>query len=83
MMGAGIAYVCAQAGLDVVLKDVSHRGREKGKALLRQAPGQGRLARPRTAEKRDDLPARITPTAVPADLAGLRPRHRGGLREPP
>ncbi|MEO5789365.1 3-hydroxyacyl-CoA dehydrogenase NAD-binding domain-containing protein [Gelidibacter sp.] len=32
MMGAGIAYVSAKAGLDVVLKDVSLESAEKGKA---------------------------------------------------
>ena len=32
MMGAGIAYVSARAGLDVVLKDVTLEGAEKGKA---------------------------------------------------
>src|SRR5690606_27283958 len=31
MMGAGIAYVSAQAGLEVVLKDVSMEGAERGK----------------------------------------------------
>ncbi|ORT54114.1 3-hydroxyacyl-CoA dehydrogenase NAD-binding domain-containing protein [Streptomyces sp. CB03238] len=70
MMGAGIAYSCAKAGIDVVLKDVSAEAAEKGKAysvkLLDKA-----LARGRTTEaKRDALLARITPTADPADLAG-------------
>ena len=70
MMGAGIAYSCAKAGLDVVLKDVSPEAAEKGKAysagLLDKA-----LARGRTTEaKRDALLARITPTADPRDLAG-------------
>lgn len=70
MMGAGIAYACAKAGIDVVLKDVSAEAAEKGKAysvkLLDKA-----LARGRTTEaKRDELLARITPTAEPADLAG-------------
>ena len=32
MMGAGIAYVSAKAGMDVVLKDVTVEGAEKGKA---------------------------------------------------
>ena len=32
MMGAGIAYVSAKAGLDVVLKDVSLEGAERGKS---------------------------------------------------
>ncbi|MGK5631604.1 3-hydroxyacyl-CoA dehydrogenase NAD-binding domain-containing protein [Streptomyces sp. URMC 123] len=70
MMGAGIAYACAKAGIEVVLKDVSLDAAEKGKAysagLLAKA-----LARGRTTEaKRDELLARITPTATPGDLAG-------------
>ncbi|WP_326595329.1 3-hydroxyacyl-CoA dehydrogenase NAD-binding domain-containing protein [Streptomyces sp. NBC_01803] len=70
MMGAGIAYTCAQAGFDVVLKDVSAESAEKGKAystgLLDKALARGRT----TQEKRDALLARITPTADPEDLAG-------------
>ncbi|MFJ8647671.1 3-hydroxyacyl-CoA dehydrogenase NAD-binding domain-containing protein [Streptomyces sp. NPDC093546] len=70
MMGAGIAYACAKAGIDVVLKDVSLEAAEKGKGysvkLLDKA-----LARGRTTEaQRDELLARITPAADPADLAG-------------
>ncbi|MQY10572.1 Fatty acid oxidation complex subunit alpha [Streptomyces sp. RB5] len=70
MMGAGIAYSCARAGIDVMLKDVSQEAADKGKAysvaLLDKA-----LARGRTTEaKRDALLARITPTADPQDLAG-------------
>ncbi|WP_079110419.1 3-hydroxyacyl-CoA dehydrogenase NAD-binding domain-containing protein [Streptomyces roseifaciens] len=70
MMGAGIAYACAKAGIEVVLKDVSDEAARKGKAysegLLAKA-----LARGRTTEaKRDELLARITPTADAADLAG-------------
>ncbi|MFF1463902.1 3-hydroxyacyl-CoA dehydrogenase NAD-binding domain-containing protein [Streptomyces sp. NPDC058330] len=70
MMGAGIAYSCARAGLDVVLKDVSAEAAEKGKAysekLLAKALSRGRT----TEAKRDELLARITPTGDPADLAG-------------
>ncbi|MGK5530813.1 3-hydroxyacyl-CoA dehydrogenase NAD-binding domain-containing protein [Streptomyces sp. URMC 129] len=70
MMGAGIAYTCAKAGFDVVLKDVSAEAAEKGKAystgLLDKALARGRT----TQEKRDALLARITPTADPRDLAG-------------
>ena len=45
MMGAGIAYSCARAGMQVVLKDVSHGGRRQGQGVLREAQRQGDLAR--------------------------------------
>lgn len=70
MMGAGIAYACARAGLQVVLKDVSAENAEKGKAysakLLDKAISRGRS----TEEKKAELLARITPTGNPADLEG-------------
>ncbi|MFG3229174.1 3-hydroxyacyl-CoA dehydrogenase NAD-binding domain-containing protein [Kitasatospora sp. NPDC048194] len=70
MMGAGIAYACAKAGIEVVLKDVSLEAAERGKAysegLLNKAVARGRS----TEAKRDALLARITPTAEAADLAG-------------
>ncbi|MGW5777877.1 3-hydroxyacyl-CoA dehydrogenase NAD-binding domain-containing protein [Streptomyces sp. NPDC003863] len=70
MMGAGIAYSCARAGIEVVLKDVSAESAAKGKAysekLCAKAVSRGRT----TQEKADALLARITPTAEAADLAG-------------
>ncbi|MFI2733823.1 3-hydroxyacyl-CoA dehydrogenase NAD-binding domain-containing protein [Streptomyces sp. NPDC018711] len=70
MMGAGIAYSCARAGIEVVLKDVSAESAAKGKAysekLCAKAVSRGRT----TQEKADALLARITPTADVADLAG-------------
>jgi len=70
MMGAGIAYVCARAGMEVVLKDVAVENAEKGKAysekLLDKAIGRGRS----TEEKKTELLGRILATADPADLAG-------------
>ncbi|QKW10214.1 enoyl-CoA hydratase/isomerase family protein [Streptomyces sp. NA04227] len=70
MMGAGIAYSCARAGIEVVLKDVSAEAAAKGKAysegLCAKAVAKGRT----TQEKADALLARITPTAEAADLAG-------------
>ncbi len=70
MMGAGIAYSCARAGMDVVLKDVALENAEKGKAysagLLDKAIKRGRS----TEDKKAELLARITPTADPADLTG-------------
>ncbi|MBP5871258.1 MULTISPECIES: 3-hydroxyacyl-CoA dehydrogenase NAD-binding domain-containing protein [Streptomyces] len=70
MMGAGIAYSCARAGIDVVLKDVTPEAAAKGKEysekLCARAVAKGRT----TQDKADALLARITPTADPADLAG-------------
>ncbi|MEV5356246.1 3-hydroxyacyl-CoA dehydrogenase NAD-binding domain-containing protein [Streptomyces sp. NPDC052693] len=70
MMGAGIAYSCARAGIDVVLKDLSLEAAVKGKGysekLCAKAVAEGRTTR----EKADALLARITPTAEVQDLAG-------------
>jgi 3-hydroxyacyl-CoA dehydrogenase/enoyl-CoA hydratase/3-hydroxybutyryl-CoA epimerase len=70
MMGAGIAYSCARAGMEVVLKDVAVESAEKGKAysatLLDKAIARGRS----TEEKKSELLSRITATQDPADLAG-------------
>jgi 3-hydroxyacyl-CoA dehydrogenase/enoyl-CoA hydratase/3-hydroxybutyryl-CoA epimerase len=70
MMGAGIAYACARAGLEVVLKDVSLENAERGKGysvkLLDKAVERGRS----TAEQREQTLARITPTGEAADLKG-------------
>ena len=41
MMGAAIAYVCAKAGLEVVLKDVSQEAADKRQGLLGEAGRQG------------------------------------------
>ena len=70
MMGAGIAYVCAKAGIEVVLKDVDQAAAERGKSysegLVKKAVERGRS----TQEKADALLARITPTTDPAAAAG-------------
>ncbi|MFI9833595.1 3-hydroxyacyl-CoA dehydrogenase NAD-binding domain-containing protein [Streptomyces sp. NPDC051913] len=70
MMGAGIAYSCAAAGIEVVLKDVTLDAAERGKAysvrLLDRAVAKGRS----TEDERDRVLARITPTSLAADLAG-------------
>ncbi|MGC5240995.1 3-hydroxyacyl-CoA dehydrogenase NAD-binding domain-containing protein [Streptomyces albogriseolus] len=70
MMGAGIAYSCAAAGIDVVLRDVSAdaavRGKGYSEKLCAKAVARGRT----TQEKADALLARITPTADTGDLAG-------------
>ncbi|MFL6105556.1 MAG: 3-hydroxyacyl-CoA dehydrogenase NAD-binding domain-containing protein [Marmoricola sp.] len=70
MMGAGIAYVCARAGLEVVLKDVSLEAAQKGKAysekLNEKAVSRGKLSQ----EKSEELLNRILPTDNPADAKG-------------
>ncbi|HEU5475138.1 MAG TPA: 3-hydroxyacyl-CoA dehydrogenase NAD-binding domain-containing protein [Actinophytocola sp.] len=70
MMGAGIAYVCARAGMEVVLKDVSLAAAEKGKdysvKLTEKAVSRGKTTR----EKGDAVLALITATDKAEDLAG-------------
>ena len=70
MMGAGIAYVSAKAGIDVVLLDTTQEAADRGKTysqgLLDKAVKRGRSS----ADKRDALLAKITPTADFALLAG-------------
>ena len=70
MMGAGIAYVSAKVGIDVVLLDTTQENADKGKAyaqgLLDKALSRGRT----TQEKRDALLARILPTTRYEDLQG-------------
>ncbi|MDJ0382663.1 3-hydroxyacyl-CoA dehydrogenase NAD-binding domain-containing protein [Streptomyces sp. G-G2] len=70
MMGAGIAYSCARAGIEVILKDVTPEAAAKGKEYAEKLLDKA-LSRGRTTEaKRAGLLARITPTALAADLAG-------------
>lgn len=70
MMGAGIAYVSARAGIECVLKDISIEAAQKGKdysvKLLDKQVEKGRM----TPEKRDEILARIHPTDKYEDLAG-------------
>jgi 3-hydroxyacyl-CoA dehydrogenase/enoyl-CoA hydratase/3-hydroxybutyryl-CoA epimerase len=70
MMGAGIAYVSARAGISVVLLDSTQQAAERGKGyaqgLLDKALKRGRSS----VEKRDALLARIAPTTDFAALAG-------------
>ncbi|MDP2062007.1 MAG: 3-hydroxyacyl-CoA dehydrogenase NAD-binding domain-containing protein [Phaeovulum sp.] len=70
MMGAGIAYVAAQAGISVVLIDASQEAADKGKgyseALLEKAVQRRKLS----AEKKADVLGRITATTDYAVLEG-------------
>ena len=68
MMGAGIAYVSAQAGMEVVLLDTDQANAEKGKdysvKLVAKGVDRGKVSK----EKGDELLARITPTTNYDDL---------------
>ncbi len=68
MMGAGIAYVSARAGMRVILLDTSQENAERGKAysegLLKKAIERGRS----TEEKATALLGLIKPTTDYADL---------------
>jgi 3-hydroxyacyl-CoA dehydrogenase/enoyl-CoA hydratase/3-hydroxybutyryl-CoA epimerase len=70
MMGAGIAYVSARNGIEVVLKDVSadaaERGKDYSRRLLDKAVSRGKLSE----AQREEILGRITTTADVADLAG-------------
>jgi 3-hydroxyacyl-CoA dehydrogenase/enoyl-CoA hydratase/3-hydroxybutyryl-CoA epimerase len=69
MMGAGIATVAAQAGMDVVLFDRDIAFAQKGKAHVEEVLKK-RIGRGMTPEKMAATLARVTPTADYADLGG-------------
>jgi 3-hydroxyacyl-CoA dehydrogenase/enoyl-CoA hydratase/3-hydroxybutyryl-CoA epimerase len=70
MMGSGIAYVTALAGVNVVLKDVNLTTAQKGKDYavkrLDQQVAKGRI----TADQRDAVLGRIKTTGRDSDLEG-------------
>lgn len=71
MMGAGIAHVAANAGIEVVLIDASQaaadRGRAHSEAILDKGMKRGKV----TAEKKAEVLGRITATTDYAALAGV------------
>jgi len=70
LMGSGIAYVSAVAGIEVVLKDISQERAEQGKRgsfkILDKKVQKKRM----TEEERQKVLARITPTEKAEDLQG-------------
>ena len=70
-MGAGIAYVSAKSGFDVVLKDVTIEAANKGKAYSEKIEAKALERGKTTAEKSATLLGRITPTADAKDFAGV------------
>ncbi len=70
MMGAGIALVSAQAGMEVVLIDRDQAAADKGKAYSESYMDKGIKRGKATAEKKEALLARITATPDLEHLKG-------------
>ena len=70
MMGAGIAYVAASAGINVVLIDADQAAADRGRAHSETLLDKGIQRRKVTAEKKAEVLARITATADYAALSG-------------
>lgn len=68
MMGAGIAYVSAQAGIDVVLIDQTQAAADKGKGHSEALLDKGISRKKVTPEKKEQVLGRILATT---DLAAL------------
>ena len=71
MMGSAIAYACAVAGIDVVLKDVTldaaNKGKEYAVSALKKAVSQGKLSR----EHGDTILSRIHPSVDTAAFTDI------------
>ena len=70
MMGAGIALVSAQAGIEVVLLDREQAAADKGKSYVADYTAKGVSRKKITQDKADAMLARITATTDYAALAG-------------
>ncbi|TJZ82737.1 3-hydroxyacyl-CoA dehydrogenase NAD-binding domain-containing protein [Paracoccus hibiscisoli] len=70
MMGAGIAYVSAMAGIEVVLIDAQQASADKGKALSEGLLDKAISRKKSTPEKKAEVLARITATTDYAALEG-------------
>ncbi len=66
-MGAGIAYMAASKGIDVVLKDINMTNAERGKLYSEKVAAKDKRMTP---EKLADILGRITATDKAADLRG-------------
>ena len=69
-MGAGIAQVCVQAGVETVGREVSEELAERARARIAHYLGRGVEKGRLTSEERDAALDRLTTTTELADLAG-------------
>ena len=72
MMGAGVAYVSAMQGMDVILIDSTQELAEKGKAYSARLLAKDVERGKRTQEQAAAILAKITPTTDYAQLAGAQ-----------
>ncbi|SIS52786.1 3-hydroxyacyl-CoA dehydrogenase NAD-binding domain-containing protein [Paracoccus saliphilus] len=70
MMGAGIAYVSAMAGIEVVLIDAKQEAAEKGKSYSEDLLDKAISRKKSTEEKKAEVLGRILPTTDYAALDG-------------
>jgi 3-hydroxyacyl-CoA dehydrogenase/enoyl-CoA hydratase/3-hydroxybutyryl-CoA epimerase len=70
MMGAGIAYVQAGAGMETVLIDTTQEGAERGREYSQKLTGKSVKRGKMSQDKADALLARIHPTAEYDQIAG-------------
>ncbi len=70
MMGAGIAYVAANAGIEVVLLDREQAAADKGKSYTEGLLDKGLARKKVTPEKKDEVLGRVHATTSYDDLAG-------------
>lgn len=70
MMGAGIAYVSAMAGIEVVLIDAAQEAADRGKAHSADLLDKAIARRKSSEEKKAEVLSRITATTDYAALAG-------------
>lgn len=69
LMGSGIAEVCARAGLDVMIREISAEIAEVGRARLVKSLDRGLSAGKMTEDERDAAVARLSFTTDLADFA--------------
>ncbi len=70
MMGAGIGFVSARAGIEVILIDRDQAAADKGRAAIEGILDEGVKRRKVTAEKKDEILSRVTATPDYGKLDG-------------
>ena len=82
LMGSGIAEMCAAAGYETVVREVSDELVDKGIGGIRGSLGKAVEKGKLEAEDRDAALGRLCGTVGPRGPRRLRPRDRGDRREP-